>query len=121
MKVRAGFVSNSSSSSFVVASNKPPILTIRMELAYDLELSTKEELIEYYRNERDEEIQTEEDMLNSDYADEYKEALEALADGKKIYIGRVSNEDYDDATGMYLYNKGHLPGNSDITIIQDLD
>ena len=88
MKVRNGFVSNSSSSSFVVAMSKEgkPEITIKVDLTKytDHILSTIQELNEYWGNERDE--------INKLYED-CRKAIEA---GQIVYMGNFSDEDYGD-------------------------
>ena len=80
MKIRNGFVSNSSSSSFIVAA-KPGKTTIKMEIEVDIKkysrhvITCVKDLLHYYKEER----------YGEDIDQEQDEAFrEQLADGKLI-------------------------------------
>ena len=99
MKTRQGFVSNSSSTSFIVGVEDKTIvdLHIKVDLAnYGEVVTTKEELDEYYRDrywqyDEDEEC----------WKEEYEKCLAVLAAGKKLIIGDFS-DDSDDDLSAYL-------------------
>jgi hypothetical protein len=85
MKFRKGFVSNSSSSSFIITGN---IETDKMVVSVDISsfgtlIKTKEQLEAYYMSEYDE------------YHEEDKhiqKLLAVLESGKSIFCGRVDND-----------------------------
>jgi len=124
MKIRNGFVSNSSSSSFVISTKKgvTPKIKVEIDLSeyFTKTISTIKECREYIKEyeyvDTDEEIDAE---IESD--DRYKEMLELIEAGNVIHIGSVSDE-MDDPIEAMLCNGGL--GNiktKDIKIIQDCD
>ena len=123
MKIRKGFVSNSSSSSFVLAAPKgtnPKDLTIDVKMNIGSLFSQQEPIetlaaLEEYFEERylyrdDEQKDTSFEELakeEGDYVwDFYSKAKGAIEDGKIILIGRASSEDFDNPAGLYIYNSG---------------
>jgi len=101
MKVRNGFVSNSSSSSFVVALD-PKKTKIKIEIEVDLEtyahkqITTLEEVEEHFK---------EEDTYGKRDEERYKVFLKAIKEGKTVFVGSFS-DDGDDAIGTMLCNRG---------------
>ena len=95
MKIRNGFVSNSSSSSFIVSGNKEEdfIINVPIDLRKFGRVFTKENIKDFleYANK---EIYMEEDSL--------VKAIEKLANGKIILAANVSNDSEDDES-RYLY------------------
>jgi hypothetical protein len=93
MKIRQGFVSNSSSSSFMIVGEKDAkvklqILADATELCSDV-ISNEKDLEEYISREYAWEIKN-----DDEYVLQFKERIKKnLEDGKIIYIGRCSNED----------------------------
>lgn len=98
MKIREGFVSNSSSSSFIVAlpADKSPIISIKVDISKfaSNKISTIAELNRYWKRDRDE--------LDEDY-ENCRKAIEA---GKVVYLGWFSDEDYDNGMAVGLCHRG---------------
>jgi hypothetical protein len=100
MKIRKGFVSNSSSSSFIVAGNPSKDLDLTITIKADVKkyadgiIKTREEL---YNNE---EIQ---DFLEWNEDISICNLEEILDNGKYIYIGRFSDEEGDPIESLLCY------------------
>lgn len=122
MKIRNGFVSNSSSSSFIISTKKaveeiPVVIEADlMDLISD-SIETEEELNRYFKNHYG--------CDSYESADEYEKKLwdkmkKAIAEGNVLHCGRGSNED-SDMLSMEVYEHGlhglKLP--KGIKIIQD--
>lgn len=95
MKIRQGFVSNSSSSSFIVAAKSEEDLKCSMVIKINLAdylsryidtITNEAELLEYFKDVlydmRDEEIEQNKD---------YKRYLEQIKEGKKLFFLSCSN------------------------------
>lgn len=102
MKKRSGFVSNSSSSSFIIAQDKNEDLKLQVEMTLSPEkvITTVEELAEWA-----------EDEYGSGWGEyehakkEYDKCKKQLEAGKVVQIFRVSSDDYEDTGSLYLYNQ----------------
>lgn len=113
MKARAGFVSNSSSSSFVVATEPRQdefVATFKISLApvIDKVCKTLSDLQEGIRMAWGYGGQTFEDVMEEygDYMTEiYEKSKKAIRDGKVVVIGRVSNEG-DGEVSSFLFANG---------------
>lgn len=105
MKIRTGFVSNSSSSSFIIATVKSrDELIMKMEIEADLGklikdiVATKEELKEYFEDDLcycPEDIESDET---------YKLCLKAIDEGKTIYFGEASDDTGDAVETLICHN-----------------
>jgi len=105
MKMRHGFVSNSSSSSFIVASaNDKVSITVEIDLrSLSRKVVTDVTDLDWYLIDRYSESEI--DDPNSHAGRIKLKAIQALADGKKIYFGSIYN-DSDDPVELMLYRKG---------------
>jgi hypothetical protein len=126
MKTRTGFVSNSSSSSFVISAKKNATLKVNIEITLSphATLKTKDEIKEHLMDEHASPNQTWEQFIEDDdgYAlQRYDEWSAEIDKGNHIYIGSVSNQ--DEASDMFLYDHGIGDGliNKDAKVLQDCD
>jgi len=110
MKKRNGFVSNSSSSSFIISGVKDCKMNIEVDLNSLSEqvITNLDELDQYFLEEYcDARGDSLEKVLEENYVkEEYNKAKEALSNGKTIFVGQVSSEDCDNPIGIYLYMWG---------------
>jgi hypothetical protein len=116
MKIRKGFVSNSSSSSFIISSKKKPVMTIEIELdELSTEITNKEELDDYFT--RLDYYDTIEEMLEEEgNKEQYDMALAELAIGDTIYAGDVSSDSGNELESL-IYSQG-FSGNCNFKVIQ---
>lgn len=113
MKTRSGFVSNSSSTSFIVGigDSTEVELHIKINLAnYGDVIETKERLDQYFQDsfwqyDEDEEC----------WKEEYDKCLAIIESGKKLIIGTFSDDGGDDLSA-FLCNRG-IPETPGIEII----
>ncbi len=116
MKIRQGFVSNSSSSSFVVAvkDSSKVILTIEVDLNKfaDHVLCDEEEVRQYFNDEYEYELKEKEDWVLK----RMEQCLQAVKDGKKVLIGSFSSEG-EEAVEQFLCENG-LPSSPGLDIIE---
>ena len=94
-KIRTGFVSNSSSSSFIISSKteKPKMtLSISIEDIVDYTAVTEADVNHFFLEQYG--YDTIEEMLaEADYFQEpYDKAIQAIRNGDTVYFGNVSNE-----------------------------
>lgn len=123
MKTRNGWVSNSSSSSFIISKKGEMNFKVMVEMDFkdciNTTLKTKEEVETYIIDEYCWRDRTIEDVFEDEpYVEEqYKSMIKAIDNNETVYVLSGSSEDYDGA-GMYLYHNG-LQGFKDINIIED--
>lgn len=117
MKIRNGFVSNSSSSSFIISAEKSKEkkfkIFIEMDISnlIDLIVTTEEELkdafieqysLSYYFKEEDTPFL---DVLEDEgLLEEYEQCLEELKQGKEVIFLSASSDDYEGASQYIHYN-----------------
>ena len=116
MKLRNGFVSNSSSSSFVVAvTDKTKVtlqVTVDLKKYADKVCTTEDELRDYFKYEYGDDFQKEDDWASK----RFNKCLRAIKDGKKIMLGSFSS-DGEEPIEQYLCEVG-LPKSPDMDIIE---
>lgn len=121
MKLRSGFVSNSSSSSFIVSvKGGKPIVTLQVEVdlsKYGEEISTKKQLIEYFEDYHG--LDSEEKILAEEYtSDNYRTMLSEIEKGNVVIVGSFSSEG-DECLEAYLCDTGLQEAKSkNVKIIQ---
>lgn len=108
MKLRNGFVSNSSSSSFVISADSEDVVisisTTLKELSKSV-IRSKKELDEHFIDEYSYNGKLE-DALEEDYVRKnYLKALDELDRGKVVFIGSISSDDYDSLSSL-IYTQG---------------
>jgi hypothetical protein len=122
MKTRNGFVSNSSSSSFMLASNKDAddiemTLTLKTKLNNLLEMTikTKEDLLDYYKELG---FETEADIIREEFMlDDYKACLKAIKAGKKVHVVSISSDGTPLEAALYDSGEGKIPESNDYEVI----
>ena len=103
MKVRSGFVSNSSSSSFIVASDSDDLTaTVKINLKSLIRrvFSTKEDVLKFYFHDYGYESMEEFQEDTSTYKT-YEAIIKAIESGKKVYQGLASSES-DNGTEQFV-------------------
>jgi len=123
MKKRNGFVSNSSSSSFIVASDKEAgdiemslTLSVRLRDLTEETITTVDELIAHYKDCWG--YTTEKEILSEKMiASEYKRCLKELKCGKKLHVVSVSSDGTPLEAAIYDSGEGKLPTSPDYEVI----
>ena len=112
MKIRNGFVSNSSSSSFIVAveKNSGP-LTLKINIEKECEIISTIEQLEkhfddYYCNDAE-----------KAESEKYQACVKAINEGKILKLFSASNEDYNQLSGFYGYQLSKDDVVGDVEII----
>ena len=127
MKIRLAHVSNSSSSSFMLAMSGERgdvIISIKANLSeIGTIITSEEELNEYFVNEYGyDRIKTIEKVLASEgewLLEKYEEAILALDNGRKIVVGIVANDD-DNQISRLLADQG-FPESDEYEIIEQVE
>jgi hypothetical protein len=117
MKTRNGFVSNSSSSSFIVAVNKKLEGIVSLTLEVDLNkyvesaISNVDDLNKYFKKNYDEDYKENEDYIDS------KKAIE---NGKVIFAGSFSDDSDEPESLLCHYGIANMVDtkNKDVEVIQ---
>ena len=126
MRIRGGFVSNSSSSSFVLASDKPldeltMTFTFKLLPTVESTLRTEDEVHKYaferwsWGGKALGEIFREEPSAKVTY----EKMIQAVREGKSIFVGGCSNEGYGVAEQV-LFEKGFPEGSEDFSVIENI-
>lgn len=111
MKMRTGFVSNSSSSSFVIAvtSEDKAKVKIEMDLTPCVErtIKTIEELEAYFKEEHLWDDYSMEQFLEDEpyHKEHYVKMKAAIESGMIVLVGSGSSEEYD-GVNAFIYNGG---------------
>ena len=126
MKIRNGFVRNSSSSSFIVASNGDEL---KIKITKDISdlvthtIKTKEDIIKYFEEERLEfndysnaQFQTVHEYINQMERKLYEKCMDAIAQGKTIFMGDCSND--ESSISSLIYYEG-FESQEGIDVIED--
>jgi hypothetical protein len=124
-KFRQGWVSNSSSSSFIISAQEDTTLKVMVEMdlskCIDKTLKTKEDVEKYIISQHGWSNKPLKEVLEEDYVrEQYDGMVGAVKSGDIVYVLSGSSDDYDNAPGTYLYNNG-LKGLQNINIIEDGD
>ncbi len=126
MKIRHGFVSNSSSSSFIIAvkdENVPTKINIEADLKdLDTEIfNTFEEYIEHFAEEWGQSV--DEFIKENKEEETFMQVKRLFKEGKIIIKGNVSSDDCENPISMYLYTEENIrdvmPKDAKFEVIQD--
>lgn len=117
MKMRNGFVSNSSSSSFILALNSKNMnIIVQVPVAdiADVVSSDYDEIVQYLCNDRG--YKDEAGLRRDGYGRILDSIKEELEEGKFIALGDISSED-DNALMSFMYDYG-IPRTHGINVLE---
>ena len=115
MKIRNGFVSNSSSSSFLIAC-KPENTKVKIEVELDFrdhgyKIDNLEDFLDYLKDYYSwQDTQETAKILHA--------ATKAFSEGKVLYVGSFSNES-DDSLSQYLCEAGLPKDSKEFDVIEN--
>ena len=108
MKIRKGFVSNSSSSSFMISSNESnPELTLTLKFKIDdlcsHIITSEKDLLKYFDDVLC--MEKEEIFEYEEWRRFYTKTINEIKDGKTVYVCKVSSDDcYGIQNVIYTHN-----------------
>jgi len=115
MKTRSDYVSNSSSSSFVIAVDKKHARELSGKILLEFDIDDKmdtiiedmEGLVQYFDDELGIDVnKPEEDEFYKCHYERYKRYAEKIKEGKAIIIGTVEDTCGESAVDDHIYNNG---------------
>ena len=120
MKSRVGFVSNSSSSSFMIAGTDAQIrngminITVRLKDLVDKVFDSEEKLARYFKSNYGSDWREDGEYL----IEKYDAAVKAIKAGNVVAVGSVSNEGYGIEVALYespeLFNNAAIANGFDL-------
>ncbi len=125
MKVRSGFVSNSSSSSFILASGESldkltVTFTFKLKSVVENVLRTRQEVETFVSGWMWGDHDLVSYLADTEWANTaYQKMLHAIAADKVIFEGQVSNDDFDNPLSILAYAQGFSKARGDFEIISD--
>jgi len=118
MKERNGFVSNSSSSSFILSSKTDKVSDLNLKVMVELDLNKFEDDIVVVKNKKELD-----DYIEEYYTDKskiYDELMDILENGNTLFFGDANNQSWYEVE-RHICNFGFSQTEGDIEIIQDCE